>query len=280
MDYKLTIGALLLALSAGLGAAHEVAYSHVHGDTNPAVPMNSWWRKKVPSKLRPKQRSNDHQRPGLLEICGAEGLGSHAGRDQKFFKGAHGTIIVDHDRDIVYWGLEKVGWVAFSNRMSKSWVVKGDSHGLKWQSARRRYPAAKGQLPLVVAADNVEHEVYVSDTSFTHAQKLDWPEGGPYTKKGEFNPTDAAFVGAGDIWVTDGYGKHYFMPAKSNPLKYTGTFYGGENAFSNTPHGITYNPDSKSLLVSARPEAMIKEYSLSKKKWLEGDGPSGWSPCV
>ena len=281
MDYKLSIGALLLALSAGSGAAHEVAYSHVHGDTNPAVPLKFVVEKKGPIKAPAETKEPmTSSGQGFWKFAAQKDLVPTPEETKAFLKGAHGTIIVDTDRDIVFWGLEKVGWVAFSNRMSKSWVVKGDAMVSSGNLHGADILPRKGQLPLVVAADNVEHEVYVSDTSFTHAQKLDWPEGGPYTKKGEFNPTDAAFVGAGDIWITDGYGKHYFMPAKANPLKYTGTFYGGEKAFSNTPHGITYNPDTKSLLVSARPEAVIKEYSLGKKKWLEGMGlPAGAHVC-
>lgn len=41
-------------------------------------------------------------------------------------KGAHGTLIADTDRDIVYWGLQGVGRIAFSNNLTVSWVVKGD----------------------------------------------------------------------------------------------------------------------------------------------------------
>ncbi|MBN8248514.1 MAG: hypothetical protein J0L84_13880, partial [Verrucomicrobia bacterium] len=42
---------------------------------------------------------------------------------QPFIKGAHGTLIVDPPRDTVYWGLENIGFVGFSNRLADSWVV-------------------------------------------------------------------------------------------------------------------------------------------------------------
>ncbi|HUR47231.1 MAG TPA: hypothetical protein VMZ27_15225 [Candidatus Saccharimonadales bacterium] len=282
MDNKLTLTACILTLSAGpMAFAHEVAYSHVHGDTNPAPPLKMVVEKKGPIKAPAESKEAiKTSGQGFWKFAAEKDLVPTPEETKAFLKGAHGTIIVDSDRDIVYWGLERVGWVAFSNRMSQSWVVKGDGMVSSGNLHGADILQRKGQLPLVVAADNVEHEVYLSDTTFTHVEKLDWPEGGPYTKKGEFNPTDAAFVGSEDIWVTDGYGKRFFMPAKAKPFKYTGTFYGGEKAFSNTPHGITYNSETKSLLVSARPEAIIKEYSLSKKKWLESMGlPAGAHVC-
>ena len=42
-------------------------------------------------------------------------------------KGAHGTLIVDASTDTVYWGLENVGWIGFSNKLSASRIVQGDA---------------------------------------------------------------------------------------------------------------------------------------------------------
>ena len=41
-------------------------------------------------------------------------------------KQAHGTIIVDKAADVVYWGLQGVGWVGFSNQLRASWIVAGN----------------------------------------------------------------------------------------------------------------------------------------------------------
>jgi len=194
-------------------------------------------------------------------------------------KPAHGTIIVDAERDVVYWGLQSFGWVAFSNKLSQSWVVNGDPMFKSGNLHGADILPRKGKLPLVVAADNAEGEVYLSDTSFQHAEKLDWPENGPYKTKKEYMPTDAAFVDGKDIYVTDGYGKQWFMHASTDPLKFDGTFIGGKE-FSRTPHGITYSADHKTLYVSARPEGIIKEYAFKKDQWLESMGlPSGSAVC-
>lgn len=194
-------------------------------------------------------------------------------------KGAHGTIIVDSQRDIVYWGLQSVGWIGFSNNLSTSWIVQGDpmfSHGnLHGADILQR----RGKLPLVAVADNVDGQVYFSDTSFQHAEKLDWPENGPYKAKKEFHPTDVTFVNNKDMIVTDGYGRAFVLPATVDPLKYNGTFLGGKD-FSKTPHGVTYNADTKTLLVSARPEGQIKRWLVNKQKWIETLGlPPGSTVC-
>ena len=134
-------------------------------------------------------------------------------------------------------------------------------------------------MPLVVAADNVEGHVYLSDTRFSSVAKLGIPPGGPYTDGKGFAPTDAAFTRAGEIYATDGYGKAYFMPVTSDPLAYTGALYGGKTA-SQTPHGVTYDRKDKSLLVSARPEGQIKRWSLANEEWLAIHGlPAGSTVC-
>lgn len=281
MDKKLTVGLVLLALGAGSAAlAHDVTYKHVHGGTNAATPLKFVTEKKgpikAPAELKEKVAVSGQ---GFWKFAAAKNLVPVPEETKPFLKGAHGTIVVDSDRDIVYWGLQNVGFVAFSNKLSQSWVVKGDKALSTGNLHGADILPRRGKAPLIVAADDVENEVYLSDTTFASVQKLEWPQDGPYKAKKEFKPTDATFVGKDDIWVTDGYGKHYFMSATVEPLKYTGTFYGG-NEFSKTPHGITYNEDTKTLLVSARPEAIIKEYNPRKDKWSEAMGlPAGSTVC-
>lgn len=194
-------------------------------------------------------------------------------------KGAHGTLVVDGDRDRVYWGLERVGWIAFSQKLTKSEVVQGDpvlsSGNLHGADLWRR----PGQTPLIVAADNVEGHVYLSDTTFKEVARLGTPEGGPYADGEGFAPTDAAFTKAGEVYVTDGYGKAFFMPASTDPLRYKGELHGGKGV-SQTPHGITHDGADDSLLVSARPEGQVKRWSVKDHGWLETYGlPAGSTVC-
>lgn len=262
---------------------HEVTYTHIHASTNAPVPLKQAVESTGPLKAHTVLKAGDATpvsgRGYWKFIAAREGTLPLPAEIGPFIKGAHGTIIVDQERDIVYWGLEKVGWVSFSGKLSQSAVVKGDlmfSHGnIHGADLLPR----RGKLPLVVSADNVDGEVYLSDTSFQHAEKLDWPQHGPYTGKGEFHPTDAAFTNGEEIYVTDGYGKGFFMPAKTRPLGYTGTFFGGKE-LSGTPHGITYDKKNKNLIVSARPEAQIKSWSLAKHQWLETMAlPGGSTVC-
>ncbi len=192
--------------------------------------------------------------------------------------GAHGTLIVDGERDVVYWGLQDVGWVAFSERLTRSEVITGDpvfSRGnLHGADLLRRH----GKAPLVAVADNVDGEVYLSDTTFGQAQVLGLPRQGYEDGKG-FNPTDVAFMGKDSIMITDGYGKAYFMPATVQPFAYEGDIHGGKS-ISQTPHGITSENGGKTLLLSARPEGQIKRWSPSKDKWMEALGlPAGSTVC-
>ncbi|MEI6342306.1 MAG: hypothetical protein WCR07_10140 [Verrucomicrobiota bacterium] len=194
-------------------------------------------------------------------------------------KGAHGTVIVDAEKDVVYWGLENVGWVGFGDRLTKSWVVDGDPAFKKGNLHGADIVGRKGKGPLVAAADNVEGEVYVSDTSFKNAAKVRIPPGGPYADGKGYAPTDVAFAPGGTVWVTDGYGKAYFMPADVDPLKFRGEFFGGKK-MSGTPHGITFDPGTGHLMVSARPEAQVHVWSAKEKGFLENNQlPPGSTVC-
>jgi hypothetical protein len=194
-------------------------------------------------------------------------------------KGAHGTIIVDQERELAYWGLEGVGWIGFSNKLTQSWVIHGDPTFAHGNLHGADIFPRKGQLPLVVVADNNDGEVYLTDTSFQHAETLHVPDIPPYADKKGFAPTDAAFVSRDEIWVTDGYGKAYFMPATREPFAYTGKYYGGKS-FSGTPHGITYDPRDHTLILSARPEGQIKRFNAAQGHVTEISGlPAGSTVC-
>lgn len=193
---------------------------------------------------------------------------------------AHGTLIVDRQRDIVYWGLQGVGWVKFTDRLTKSEVVKGDEMFTSGNIHGAELIQRPGQLPLVIATDNLENEVYLSDTSFQNGKKLEWPQGkAPYANKPDFKPTDATFVQNDRAYVTDGYGRAFFMPVKTDPFGYDGNLLGGK-PMSNTPHGITYDPEDQGLYIAARPEGIIKKWYPARQEF--GDAfslPTGSTVC-
>jgi len=271
---------LVFAVALPLGA-HEIA---VTPPAPEAVPMPNIVETSGPARLSrstdpaPVRRTGQGywtftaEREGILPIPAAA---------QPHVRGAHGTLIVDAERDTVFWGLENVGWVAFSNRLAQSWIVEGDPafrtgnlHGADLLERRER----RGERPLVAVADNVENEVYLSDTSFSSARRLDWPEGAPYAAKSEYHPTDVAFTRSGELFVTDGYGRAHFMGVDLESLTYRDPFYGGKEV-SQTPHGITLAQDG-SLLLAARPEGQVKRWSIEKEAWLEVLGlPAGSTVC-
>ena len=85
--------------------------------------------------------------------------------------------------------------------------------------------------------------------------------------------------GNGDVWVTDGYGKAFFFSATRSPFQFTGKYYGGKS-LSGTPHGITFDARTKNLLVSARPEGLIKRWDRSSTHVVDVRGlPPGSTIC-
>lgn len=270
----------LAACSAALllARAHDVGPAHGH-DAPPAKPLPLAVEAKGPIKAPPRSPAGTPASgQGFWKFTAAQGVLPLPEEIKPFLKGAHGTFVVDKERDTVYWGLEKVGWVAFSERLTKSWVVKGDAAFASGNLHGADLITRKGKLPLVAVADNVKGSVYLSDVTFQHAEKLGVPTAPPYADGKGFAPTDVAFV-EHDLFVTDGYGKAYFMPASIDPLAYRGPAYGGKE-MSQTPHGITYDAHTKTLLVSARPEGLVKRWSPATHHWLEVAGlPPGSTVC-
>lgn len=193
---------------------------------------------------------------------------------------AHGTLIVDRERDIVYWGLKGVGWVEFSQKLTKSRVIKGDEMFSAGNIHGAELLPRAGQAPLVVSTDDEMNEVYVSDTNFTNAKKLEWPNRPPYAQKTAFKPTDATFIGGDEAYVTDGYGSGYIMPITTGEPSYKGAFIGGRQELSRTPHGITRDPGDGGLYVAARPEGLIKKWNPQTREYGETLAlPAGSTVC-
>ena len=273
--------AVVLILASPCVRAHDTGHDHPHDPGPASVPLPLKASSKGPLH-RPAPGTAGSARTGQ-GFWSFEAATNHVlplpPATLPHLRGAHGTLIVDTRNDVVFWGLENVGWVAFSNRLSQSWVIQGDPALTRGNLHGADLLQRRGKLPLVVVADNVEGEVYLSDTTFQRATKLDWPAGGPYAAKSEFHPTDVAFVGPKTIYATDGYGQAWFMPADTEPLAYRDQFFGGKDA-SQTPHGITYDPRDRSLLISARPEGQIKRWSVRDARWLETRGlPPGSTVC-
>src|SRR5664279_5464978 len=157
---------LILSITALLPLVGAIAHEG-HGTNNGTVslPVRVVTEKKPPVKPRiTVSRSSGVPISGqgawtFMAVTNVLPIPAEA---QRAVKGAHGTLIVDSDRDAVYWGLQGVGWIAFSNNLTVSWVVKGDPQLAEGNiHGAELIKRLKGQLPLVVAADNVKHRVFV-----------------------------------------------------------------------------------------------------------------------
>lgn len=273
-----TLLASVLSTSASAALAHQFGDAHDHPVFPAVAALPTLIENKGPMKIKPRAMAEARTGQGFWRFEAVKERMPLPDEILPRVRGAHGTLVVDAESDVVYWGLEQVGWVSFSDRLTQSRVVNGDpvfSNGnLHGADLLKR----RGKAPLIAVADNVEGEVYLSDTTFARAQALGIPRQG-YEEGQGFNPTDVTFVGKDSVMVTDGYGKAFFMSATLDPFAYTGRIHGGK-AVSQTPHGIASDDGGKTLLFSARPEGQIKRWSPSKDEWLETLGlPAGSTVC-
>ena len=263
--------------------AHDTAAGHAHSDevtTATALPFVVEHRGPVraPKAMTP-QAGLKVTGQGFWKFVAAPELVPVPAEVQSKLPPAHGTVIVDSSTGNLYWGLQQVGWIGFSNKLSQSWVVAGDPAMSKGNLHGADILQRRGQRPLIAAADNMNGQVFLTDTTFQKAEVLRIPDGQPYADKKGFAPTDVAFTSDRELWVTDGYGKAWFMPASVSPLKYQDKYFGGKS-FSGTPHGITYDPSNKTLLVSARPEGQVKRFDLKHQHVHDIAGlPAGSTVC-
>ena len=195
-------------------------------------------------------------------------------------KQAHGTIIVDKQRDTVYWGLQGVGWIGFSNKLRDSWIVAGNPAFTNGNLHGADILPRGKKSPLIATADNNSGKIYLTDTGFQNVETLVKPDFGSYATNNTFKPTDVTFTGAKELWVVDGYGQQRFMPANVSPLKWQGEHYGSGKKFSMTTHGITYDKAHDDLLISARPEGLLKRVERNDRLLKEILGlPAGTLLC-
>lgn len=193
--------------------------------------------------------------------------------------GAHGTIIVDKAADVVYWGLKDVGWVGFSNKLAASWIVVGNPVFATGNLHGADILPQGNKPPLVAAADNDGHRIYLTDTMFQNVEILTKPDFDVYATNNTFNPTDVAFGGPHELWMVDGYGRQKFVPMEYSPLKWKAEAHGGPR-YSSTLHGVTYDKAHDELLFSARPEGLLKRVDRQGRRTKEILGlPAGTLLC-
>lgn len=259
--------------------AHVGETNHVHSPSTNAMPHRVERRGPVAAPARmtlPADVAVSGQ--GFWTFVAATNLMPVPAEARPFVTNAHGTLIVDAGRDIVYWGLQNVGWIGFSNGLRDSWIVQGDPAFTRGNLHGADLLPRRGLRPLIAAADNVEGEVLVSDTTFQNPLVLGVPDVGPYTTNKSYRPTDAAFVSGNRIYITDGYARRFLIPATLEPLAHEGKFL--DRNLSKTPHGITYEAKSDSLLVSARPEGQLIRWSVKAEAARTIDGlPTGTLLC-
>lgn len=276
------IASLLFALSFVIpSVAHDVAEVHSHS----AEPAAKAWPVKPESKgpvkaPAPLTEALPVSGQGFWKFVAVTNAVPVPPEAQPVLHRAHGTVLFDAANDTVYFATKRVGWIAFSNQLRDSWIVEGDVRFKSNNVHGADIFPRKGKPALIAAADNEGHLVYLTDTTFQNPHILHRPSVAPFLGTNQpYRPTDAAFVSERKVFITDGYGSGHFLAATTDPFIYEPELYGGRE-FSQTPHGITFDPRDKNLLISARPEGQLKRWSLKKQVTLEvGALPAGTLLC-
>lgn len=279
--FRFLVLSALIVLGAAELRAHDAGAPHAH-DPVDTIPLEFVTETEGPVPAPPPESL-----PAGTPVTGQGFWRFVAARDRvpvpadalPKVAGAHGTLVVDPETDTVYWGLEGVGWIAFTEGLTKSAVVAQDPVFTSGNLHGADILARPGARPLVAVADNITGRVYLSDTGFQNPRVLERPALEPYADGKKYAPTDVAFTGPERLWITDGYGKAWFMPAAVEPLHFEGQAFGGK-PFSRTPHGITYDPQTNSLLIAARPEGLIKTWDPAEHRVRAVAGlPAGTTVC-
>jgi hypothetical protein len=277
-----TILTSLLAIGITFtGVAHDATDAHSHDATPATQPWpftpETKGPVKAPAPLKEKVPVSGQGFWKFIAVTNAVPVPAEA---LPHLVRAHGSVVFDRAQDTVYFATKRTGWIVFSNQLRDSWIVAGDAAFTSNNIHGADIWPRRGKPALIAAADNEGDKVYLTDTTFQNPLVLGRPAVAPFigTSKA-YHPTDVAFVNSKRLFITDGYGSGHFMTASTKPFAYEPGLFGGRE-FSKTPHGITFDPRDKNILVSARPEGLVKRWSIQDQKVLAVNAlPAGTFVC-
>lgn len=173
----------------------------------------------------------------------------------------HGCIATD-SKGNVYVNTDLHGTVVFDpdGRFMKSWQknLGGQTHGLAF--------AKEGETEIAWQTHLGRHQLIKTDLDGKVLLAIDFPaEAGVYKSKNEYNPTSCTVAPNGDVYVGDGYGKHWVHQYKASGeyiRSWGGT--GKEPGKMNTPHGVWVDTrkDPAVLIVADRGNNRLQIFSL------------------
>ncbi|MCP5519209.1 MAG: hypothetical protein H7A45_18345 [Verrucomicrobiales bacterium] len=208
---------------------------------------------------------------------------SHANLPQ-----AHGGFAVDPETGEVFFGLKGAGIIWMSNDLTEKRVlpvtepslIEGNFHNT---TLLRR---ADGQRFLAFP-DNEKGRVLLTTDEGRLVATLGAPRevNGYYAAGGGFNPTDTEYAG-GRLYVADGYSAGNFISVADPWLaRWTDFVFGGKTTGAReygrfgTAHGITWNGDTRRLVIADRANSRIQDFDLEGTFLDNTKLPEGSLPC-
>lgn len=170
---------------------------------------------------------------------------------------------------------DKAGRIYMLTNETKNNILIYNTNGKLANHWGSHYPGAHGLSiteengsEYLFITDIEKHEVYKTTLDGKEVMRIGVPREIPeYTLINQFNPTETAIDGEGNIYITDGYGLQFIIK-----LDYNGnyiTHWGGKgNAYNefDCAHGIaidTRKRDEQTLIITSRNHNAFKRFTFS-----------------
>ncbi|MCB1126494.1 MAG: hypothetical protein KDM81_08370 [Verrucomicrobiae bacterium] len=201
---------------------------------------------------------------------------------------AHGGFAVDPETGEVFFGLKGAGIIWMSNDLTEKRVLPASDprllEGNFHNTTLLRRADGKRFLAL---PDNEKGRVFVTTDTGELVGTLDAPRqaNAYYAGGGAFNPTDTEYAG-GKLYVADGYSPgNYITVANPWTARWLDLVFGGktgparEYGLFGTAHGITWNANTRRLVIADRANSRVQEFNLQGTFLSNTALPAGSLPC-
>lgn len=201
---------------------------------------------------------------------------------------AHGGFAVDPGTGEVFFGLKGAGIIWMSSDLTEKRVLPASDprllEGNFHNTTLLRRADGKRFLAL---PDNEKGRVFLTTDAGELVATLDAPRqaNAYYAGGGAFNPTDTEYAG-GSLYVTDGYSPgNYITVANPWTARWLDLVFGGktgparEYGLFGTAHGITWNANTRRLVIADRANSRIQEFDLQGTFLANTTLPAGSLPC-
>jgi len=269
---------LVAALLLSLGVFVPAALSHPHHETNAPAPANAGSQTAVPTAPLPMGR-----------IISGTGAFRYEYVPEKLVlpaevKMRHGHGLCHDANGNIYFTYEPEK-VEADTRCLVRFAPDGTGAKLLGRDNKLAFGVPHG-LNIHVDAAGTAHLYHANNAATVHKTTLEgeieWTQQWP-AAMGNYKPTDAVVLPGGQrLLVADGYGSSMIHALKTADGVYAGKSWGGTGSAHgelNCPHGITYDPRRRLLLVADRGNQRLEYFMTNGLYHSTVVTPESQAPC-